>query len=310
MTRIPIVFAFDNNLVMPAAVCFFSLFYNADENTAYDLTVLHRHGTELDLKYINVVMAQYPRHTIRFIEVSDVFDKSFEIRGITTPTYYRLLIPILLPEYDKVLYSDVDVIFRSDLSAIYNIELNDNYFGGVRAIAELDPVLTKYYDDLGLDPAGIIYAGNLIINCKALRMNADKIKEFETEAQNNYKYQDLDVINLTCKNKIKFIGPEFCLTTDISKAISHNNPEISKIWSKQQIERAITNGLIHYNGQKPWRGYCINFDIWWEYYRKSPIFDQKFYFDFFNTKLDEYDRLPLLKRMKILARYFVYGRTI
>ena len=52
----------------------------------------------------------------------------------------------------------------------------------------------------------------------------------------------------------------------------------------------------------------MNFDIWWEYYRKSPFFDAKFYFDFFYSRLNEYDLLPLWKRIKILIRYFVYGR--
>ena len=45
-----------------------------------------------------------------------------------------------------------------------------------------------------------------------------------------------------------------------------------------------------------------------EYYRKSPVFDQKFYFDFYYSRLNELDQLPLLKRIKILVRYFVYGR--
>lgn len=79
-------------------------------------------------------------------------------------------------------------------------------------------------------------------------------------------------------------------------------------FTEEEIQHALKNGLVHYNGAKPWRAYCINFDIWWEYYRKSPFYDEKFYFDFFNKKLDEYDRLPLLKRIKILLRYFVYGR--
>ena len=33
-----------------------------------------------------------------------------------------------------------------------------------------------------------------------------------------------------------------------------------------------------------------------------------FYFDFYYNKLDELDQLSLLKRLKILARYFIYGR--
>ena len=67
-------------------------------------------------------------------------------------------------------------------------------------------------------------------------------------------------------------------------------------------------GNLHFNGQKPWKEYCVNFDIWWEFYRKSPLYDEKYHFDFFYNKLDEYDHLTLWKRVKILLRFFVFGR--
>ena len=80
------------------------------------------------------------------------------------------------------------------------------------------------------------------------------------------------------------------------------------LWSVGQIDEAMDFGNIHYNGRKPWQGYCLNFDIWWEYYRKSPVFDEEYYFKFFYNRLEELDTLPLMKRMKNLVRYFVYGR--
>ena len=49
-------------------------------------------------------------------------------------------------------------------------------------------------------------------------------------------------------------------------------------------------------------------DQWWEYYRKSPIYDPAFYFSFFNNKLEYLDQLSLIKRLKILLRYFILGR--
>ena len=65
---------------------------------------------------------------------------------------------------------------------------------------------------------------------------------------------------------------------------------------------------IHYNGVKPWKDWCPNMDQWWEYYRKSPIYDPAFYFSFFNNKLEYLDQLSLIKRLKILLRYFILGR--
>lgn len=305
---IPIAFAFDNNLAMPAAVCIYSLFANARKDTVYQVYVLHRRGEDLDRKHMDKVFARFPQHSLVMVEVDGTFDSGFEIRGITTPAYYRLLIPALIPEHDKVIYSDVDVIFREDLADIYNTDMEDNYFVGVNAIVNLDNDLNKYYIGLGLNPTKIIYSGNLLLNNRLFREHPEKIDEMVKVAANNYKFQDMDVINIVCKDKIGYVGPEFCLTTYISRAIRSNLAQLEAVWSTRQLEKAVKQGLIHYNGSKPWQGWCLNFDIWWEYYRKSPVFDPEFYFKFYYNRLEELDTLPLMKRVKSLARYFVYGR--
>jgi hypothetical protein len=101
---------------------------------------------------------------------------------------------------------------------------------------------------------------------------------------------------------------ECIIFTDISEYASKKRETILKIWSNEEIENALEKGIVHYNGQKPWKGVCINFDIWWEYYRKSPFYDAQFYLDFFNDKQNELDKLSLVKRIKLLIRFFVYGR--
>ena len=40
MKTVPIAFAFDNNLVLPACICISSLLMNAKEETFYDIFIL------------------------------------------------------------------------------------------------------------------------------------------------------------------------------------------------------------------------------------------------------------------------------
>ena len=118
----------------------------------------------------------------------------------------------------------------------------------------------------------------------------------------------MDMINIVCRGKIKYLSPQFCWTNYINKYAVERNSQLFDVFTEKEIESAKRRGLVHYNGQKPWKGYCVNFDIWWEYYRNCPFYDERFYFDFFYNKLDELDQLSFMKRVKILIRYFIYGR--
>lgn len=308
MNLVPIAFAFDSNLVFPACVCISSLMMNSKEDTFYDIFILNSENDNIDRTQLDKITSYYKNCKIQYRYVDATFDSSFEIRGITTPAYYRLLIPELIPEYDKIIYSDVDVIFRSDLYGIYSkTNIEGFYFAGVNSLSHLVPEYSVYYKNMGLDSSKIIYSGNLIINSKKI-LEDGIIGEFKEHADKNYKFQDMDIINIVCRDKIKYLSSEFCLTTFISKWLVSDVNELYKIWKKDEIEKTKNIGIVHYNGQKPWKGYCVNFDIWWEYYRKSPFFDEKFYFDFFYNKLNELDQLSLWKRIKILVRYFVYGK--
>ena len=308
MKIVPIVFAFDNNLVLPACVCISSLLMNAKKDTFYDIFIIHSEKEKLNKTELDKIPHYFPDCKIQYRVVDETFDESFEIRGITTPAYYRLLIPELIPEYDKIIYSDVDVIFRSDLSDFYlSTDMKDYYIAGVNSFAHLIPENLVYYKRMGMDARGIIYSGNLIFNSKKI-IEDEIIPKFRSLALNKYKFQDMDILNIICEGKIKYLSPEFCLTTYISNWTIYNRSELNKFWKDEIIDRALSKGIVHYNGQKPWKGFCVNFDIWWEYYRKSPFFDEKYYFDFFYNHLNELDQLSLWKRIKILIRYFVFGR--
>lgn len=308
---VPIAFAFDNNLVFPACICLSSLMNHAKKSTFYDIFILHSEHEELNHEEIDKLLIYYSNCRIQYRTVDSTFDKAFQIRGITTSTYYRLLIPELIPEYDKIIYSDVDVIFRDDLFNIYDNTKMDGYFiAGVNSLSHLNNSTHRYYTDtIGIASDKVIYAGNMIINSKQI-LKENLIPRFKEHIQQKYRFQDLDILNIVCGHKIIYLPPLFCLTTDITEYASNKKSVLNQLWTDEEIQIALNKGIVHYNGKKPWQGGCINFDIWWEYYRKSPYFDQAYYYTFFNNMLNELDSLPLWKRIKILLRYFIFGRRL
>ena len=308
MNKVPIAFCLDDNLELPAGVCLTSLLINAKADTFYDIFILHSDACTFPNGRLNELPLRYGNCKITYRCIGREFDNAFEIRGITVAAYYRLLIPEVIPEYDKIIYSDVDVIFRKDLALFYETtDLTDFYVGGVVDGSVLESEYAKYIENLHLLPEDYIYSGNLIINSKLLREDGI-VQKFIAEAHHStYKYQDMDILNLVCRGKIKKLSPEFCLSIAIRKyAICQTE---QSLYAKNDLEKALIDGVIHYNGAKPWVKYCPDFDLWWVYYRKSIFFDPKYHFDFFNSKMNEYDSLPLWKRIKILARWFVFRKT-
>ena len=305
MKKIPVVFCFDDNWELPAGVCLTSLLVNANPDTFYDIFILHSAGCTFPDGKINELPVQYGNCRITFRSVGREFENAFEIRGITVATYYRLLIPEIVPEYDKIIYSDVDVIFRKDLAHIYeSTDLTDFYMAGV---VDPSPDVYKYHKyirSLNLIPEDYIYAGNLIINAKLLREDGIVQKFIKEVNHSRYQCQDMDIINIVCKGKTKKIAPEFCLSMAVRECAIYQKKQ--SIYTQEELEISLKEGIVHYTGPKPWIKYCPDFDIWWEYYRKSIFFDQNYYFNFFNRKMNEFDLLPLWKRIKILVRWFVF----
>lgn len=311
MNTVPIAFAFDNNLILPACVCISSLMMNAREDTFYDIFILHSRNLALERERLDRIPHSYPNCRIQYRQVDETFDAAFEIRGITTPAYYRLLIPELIPEYDKVIYSDVDVIFRMDLTELYRTDLSGYYLAATRDLGlNFSDDGVRYIRSVeGLVEGRYLQSGFIVLNSREIRRD-NLVERFRKLAKRKLKYQDQDILNLSCSGKVLFLPMKYNMT-DYSYIFINLEPEkIAHLFDAGEIDEAQRSGNIHFNGHKPWKKYSINFDIWWEYYRKSPFFDAKFYFDFFYYRLNILDQLPLWKRIKILLRYFVYGKRV
>ena len=67
---------------------------------------------------------------IEFVDLSyyieKVQDKLYTRDYYTNTTYFRLFLPDLYPQYDKVLYLDSDIIVLGDISELYNTDMGTN----------------------------------------------------------------------------------------------------------------------------------------------------------------------------------------
>lgn len=304
MNTVPILFTFDSSLELAAGVCISSLLESASPSTFYDIFVLHGPDSDFSGSRLNELPQHYGSCRLTFRKVEGEFVGGYQVRGIPETAYYRLLSPELIPEYEKLLYSDVDVIIREDLGKFYGMNLGRNYFAAVDTCSALRPEFRKYITEkAGLDwKKGYYYSGNLIIN-SALLLADGKLKEFRELGKNDYLYQDMDIINRSCNGRFLPLGPSYCMTVQLYDLIVDRRSEMEELYGKEEIERALSCGIVHYNGAKPWKEACPNMDIWWNCYRRSIFFDEKFTRDFWVGQRDRLENQSLMKRIKQLLRY-------
>ena len=163
--------------------------------------------------------------------------KTFKSDYITTATYYRLLIPEIIPNEDRVLYLDCDTIVRKPLGELYNKDFENNLIIGVKDIAA-----ATHSKRLGLDK--YVNGGVLLFNSKQMRAenSVDKMFEWIDKNRSRIECHDQDVINAALKGRIGY-------TDDIydAQVLREGNSRFDEIPDPV---------ILHFIGpKKPWTVY-------------------------------------------------------
>ena len=258
---IPVVFSFDKRIVLGASVAIKSLIDCAKDSTTYDIRVFH---SDLDIKNQKNIskLADNSRHNISFHYINpELFIKApHNNKSWTELVYYRLLTPEILKEYDKAIYADVDVLFKGDLSEVYNTDLEDYDCAAVAMEPNNENVIGhNYFPENKKD---LIYISSFILfNCKLMREKGfvQKVYDVIKTFNNRLKFFDLDTLNLAC-DKIKELPYRY----GVFQSLYYNNDIktakeyefLSKIYSDEVLEEEKKNTImLHYAGKlgKPWR---------------------------------------------------------
>ena len=278
-TRIPIALAADENYAMPTAVAMTSILENAAKNTFYDFYILVPADFSKQIaQKIALIKAAYPHCDIHFIDMKDSFsDTLMRLRHITKPTCYRLGLGKILLQYEKCIYLDSDIIVCTDLAELFSTDLEGYYLGGVKDFDFNDPFQNhdERYKETGLSAkSNYINTGVLLMNLKKIRQ--DKMTEtFCAEIKKGYLFQDQDVLNITCRNKIRLLPVKYNLMNYLF-LFPGRKPYL--IYPEEEFDEAKNNPMIiHYAAHvKPWLYYGLIFDaVWYKYFSISVFKSQK-----------------------------------
>ena len=235
MSSINVCLSCDDNYSKYASVVMASILDNSDENENINFYILDGKISEENKQKMNALQS-IKSCNINFIEVDEskleIYKQINTHKYITLPTYYRLILSELIPNVDKIIYLDCDMVVNSSLKELFNTDLEDNIIGGVldaRVKHKKKWKKSKY-----------INAGMVVFDLKKIR-NENIEKEFVDYTKNNIdniETGDQDIINYTLENKIKILPDEW-------------NVQVSGFASRTSFTKKPK--IIHYIGcDKPW----------------------------------------------------------
>lgn len=271
---IPIVFATDENYAIPLLVAITSLMENADNTTNYHIYILidDEFPKEIQNKISNIEKI-YNNSVIEFVIVEQQFSDSVINNHITKAGCYRLLLLTLLPNIEKCIYLDCDIIVLKDLFSLFNTNIEDYYVAGVKDSYVISDLGENHANKINLPNINeYINSGVLIFNLQQLRKNNLQEKFLDLINQNNTIFVDQDIINLCCYGKIKHIDLKYNLPTvqyKLGKNTRIVNYQLTNTFDIEEISSAIGEStILHYLSKvKPWQDKnCNCADVWWKYH--------------------------------------------
>jgi len=279
--EIPIMFCFDNNYVIPAGVAFYSLLKHCNKNYNYVLYVLHTDITDENQKKLIDNIEEFSEFSkLEFINMEhrfqDLWDKISTKGHFSKEVMYKVLVASLFPQYEKIVVSDVDVVFLNDISESYtSFDVNEDYYlAGIRMIGKYNWYLNIYkenFTDEEIEKLSGFCGGYIIFNLKKIRednLEDAFIKCFE-ENGDRINQMEQDILNLCCYPKTKLLPLKYLACSYMwDEYKTDKDKETDGFYSKKEIEDAMENTVqLHYaTSKKPWK--CVDStksDVWFKY---------------------------------------------
>jgi lipopolysaccharide biosynthesis glycosyltransferase len=248
---INICLSFDEKYAQHAAVTMVSLMKNCSRNINYFIIDSEPSGiTESRSKIVKLVEMYGAKISFRTIDLS-VF-KGFPVWKPMQDSpnkyvpYYRLCLADLLPEIERIIYLDTDIVVQGDIAKLYDLEFaKDQFIAGVN---DMDSEELKEK----ISTSAYINSGVILFDLATIRRIKLSVVEESIKILQNFRERislniDQDLINIIFNDHIRLL--------DISwNAQSVGTPRGFKLGYD---DKSIEKNIIHFiASHKPWMFNC------------------------------------------------------
>ena len=263
-----------------------SIMENSSVEYNYDVIILTQDISAATKDIIEEQFVGYKNLSIRYIDPSALIDDyEFYVRGhFSKETYYRLVLPELLPNYDKILYLDSDMIVNADVAKLYKEDIQD-YLLAACHDADTAGLYNGFEEDkkdytdniLKLkEPYQYFQAGTILFNLDKFRKTYSTKEILDFANAEEWQLLDQDILNKLCEGKVKYVDMSWNVMVDyagirIKEIISKAPKWLNDLYMESRKNQRI----IHYAGpEKPW--FYPEMDQgheFWKVARKTPYYE-------------------------------------
>ena len=252
------------------AVTIASILCNANKRDELNFYVLNDGSISVENKSKINDLKKIKDFNIEWITVDT---KLFENQGtnlredITIATNYRFSLASLLPDIDKLIFLDADLILNADIANLWSIDV-ENYYMACSPVFE--GVFVDYQQKLDI-PLDYRYCNTGVMLCNLKKWREDNIEPFFFTNAKKYRdvceFLDQDILNTVLYSKILYLDYKFNFIPD--EEIWY--PEI---YSKNLDKIPKNPDIIHWAGpRKPWNNTFVKyFEIYRKYAKRTKYF--------------------------------------
>ncbi len=280
--NVPVIFCCDNNYFPHAMTLVASIMAHASPTRNYDLLLFIDEIDPNRLRTAQEWMKKYSNARLRYIDISKMSSslqmESFSLNArLSTATYFRLLAPEVLKNYQKVVYLDVDIICLEDIGLLYEEDISSYLAGGCDDIWQITHSLiddrTKNYwtSTLNMEPGSFYFNGGVIVmNLEAIRTEGIIGEAIQKLRSNDLWYHDQDALNAAMNGRVKHLPTRWnCYDWFDEQMSALENEAICRriVIPRDDI------GCHHYIIRKPWNWDYLgnNADLYWQYASETPF---------------------------------------
>jgi lipopolysaccharide biosynthesis glycosyltransferase len=275
-----------NDVYVPyCGVCLASILEHSNVSKNYDIIILNRDISEENKRKLQGILEHKENMHLRFINPMSLFhDVTLNVTYsyFSEENYFQLTAALLLKNYKKIIYPDVDMIVLDDLLQLAEIDMGEKVVGMC-----LEPIWKELYLDnksikgqsikdytdnvLQLPhPTEYFNAGLCVFDVEKYNQMGAFEKMKEAINTNDLIYMEQCALNMCLAGRIYRLPDVWNFELGWSILHSQDKHDFYREYVTQEKDAKI----MHFLGsRKPWKNPLeYKADLWWNYASRTPFF--------------------------------------